>query len=76
MKLNKEEVIKKVGNKLRQLRLEKNLSIEKVALDSEIEYTQLSRMELGKVNTSIYQIYKVSYSLSMPTSEIFDVLHK
>ena len=76
MKLKKEDVVKKVGNKLREIRLEKKLTIEKVALDSEIEYTQLSRIELGKINTSIYQIYKISYSLSVPVPEIFHVLHK
>ena len=59
MKMHKEEVVKIIGNKLREIRLEKKLTIERVALDSDIEYTQLSRIELGKINTSIYQIYKI-----------------
>jgi len=76
MKLQKDEVVKIVGNKLREIRLNKNLTIEKVALDSDIEYTQLSRIELGKINTSIYQIYKITHSLSVQMPEIFHELHK
>ena len=59
MKLKKEEVSKKVGSKIRELRLSKGLTIERVAFDSGMEYTQLSRIELGKINTSIYQVYKI-----------------
>ena len=75
MILPKDVVVKRVGVKLRELRLEKKLTIEKVALDSEIEYTQLSRIELGKINTSIYQIYKISKSLSVPVPDIFKTLN-
>jgi transcriptional regulator with XRE-family HTH domain len=75
MILPKDVVVKRVGNKLRELRLGKKLTIEKVALDSEIEYTQLSRIELGKINTSIYQIYKISKSLSVPVPDIFKTLN-
>lgn len=76
MHLKKEEVCKKVGTKIRELRLSKGLSIERVAFDAGIEYTQLSRIELGKINTSVYQIYKISNSLSVSVPEIFQVLHK
>jgi transcriptional regulator with XRE-family HTH domain len=75
MKLQKDEVVKKIGIKLREIRLEKKLTIEKVALESEIEYTQLSRIELGKINTSVYQIYKISHTLSVPVPEIFQSLY-
>ena len=75
MKMHKDEVVKIIGNKLREIRLEKKLTIERVALDSEIEYTQLSRIELGKINTSIYQIYKISHSLSVPVPDIFKTLN-
>ena len=76
MKFKKEEVSKKVGSKIRELRLSKGLTIERVAFDSGMEYTQLSRIELGKINTSIYHVYKISDSLSVPVPEIFHVLIK
>lgn len=71
MALQKEEVCVMVGVKLRELRLHKKLSIEKVALDTGIEYTQLSRIERGKINTSIYQIYRISKTLDVPMPCIF-----
>ena len=71
MALLKEEVCKKVGKSIRDIRLKKGLTIEKLANDAGIEYTQLSRIELGKINTSIYQIYIISNSLSISIPEIF-----
>jgi transcriptional regulator with XRE-family HTH domain len=71
MTLPKEEFCTKVGYRVRELRMNKNLSIEKLALDSGLEYTQVSRIELGRINTSIYQIYKISKTLEVTMPEIF-----
>lgn len=76
MALSKTQVIKMVGTKIRTIRHAKGLSIEKVALEAGIEYTQLSRIERGKINTSIYQIYKISCSLDTKIPEIFNELPK
>ncbi len=74
MKLKKEELVNKVGSKIRELRIEKGLSIEKLANDAEIESKQLRRIELGQINTSLYQIYNISYYLDIPVSEIFHTI--
>lgn len=71
MTLPKEEFCTRVGFRVRELRLEKQLTIEKLALDTGIEYTQLSRIELGRINTSIYQIYRISKTLDIPIQQIF-----
>ena len=71
MPLKKEEVKNIVGQKIRQIRLMKNLSIEKVAHEAGIEYTQLSRIELGKINTSIYHAYIISESLEVKLPDLF-----
>jgi transcriptional regulator with XRE-family HTH domain len=60
MSLSKEELIIRVGKRVREIRLSKGLTLERVAFDAGIDYSQLSRIELGKINTSIYQIYIVS----------------
>jgi len=73
--LNKEEFVKKIGAKIREARIDKNMTIEELAFDCEIEYVQLSRIELGKINTSIYHIYKISYSLSIPLMDVFKHLY-
>ena len=74
MQLSKEDIKKVIGNNIRRLRVEKKMSIEVMAFESEMEYTQLSRIELGKINTSIYQIYKISKTLQVSMSDIVNVL--
>ncbi|WP_439506754.1 helix-turn-helix domain-containing protein [Sediminibacterium sp.] len=73
--MSKEEFCARVGYQIRKLRLEKQLSIEKLALEAGMEYTQVSRIELGRINTSIYQIYKISKSLDVTIPEIFFGIH-
>lgn len=73
MRLEKDALIVMVGKKVREIRLSKGLTIERVAFDAGIEYKQLSRIELGKVNTSIYQIYIISKSLNVEMVDIVDV---
>ena len=70
MDLPKKAVCEKVGKRVREIRMKKGLSIEKVALNAGIEYSQLSRIELGKINTSIYHVYKISYSLAVPLVDL------
>ena len=76
MTLSKEEVTKIIGSKIRTIRNAKQLTIEKVAFDAEMEYTQLSRIEHGKINTSIYHIYKISKSLDIKMPELFNDVHQ
>lgn len=63
MKVTKEDLNKLIGQNIRLLRQSKGFTIEKLALDANIESKQLRRIELGEVNTSIYQIYNLCYSL-------------
>lgn len=71
MGLTKEEICKHVGTRIREIRVDKGLTIEKLALESGIDYTQISRIELGKINTSIYQIYIITKKLDVPMKDIF-----
>jgi transcriptional regulator with XRE-family HTH domain len=71
MGFTKEEICKHVGTRLREIRVDKGLTIEKLALESGIDYTQISRIELGKINTSIYQIYIITKKLDVPMKDLF-----
>ena len=74
MQFSKEELAKQLGKNIRTCRLSRQMSIEQVALDAGMEYTQLSRIELGKINTSIYQVYRISLCLRVSLVEIFSGL--
>ena len=65
-----EVLLKKVGTKIRDARLEKNLSIESLANECGIDYTQLSRMELGKVNFSISYLSKIAGGLQVNPKDL------
>ncbi|MEY4987434.1 MAG: hypothetical protein RL567_1213 [Bacteroidota bacterium] len=60
-----------VGLNIRTIRNSKGMTIEKLAAEAGMEYTQLSRIELGQINTSLYQVYKISKALSVNICEIF-----
>ena len=71
MKLSKDQLCKIVGKRIREERLKKGLTLEKLAHDAEMDYSQLNRIELGKINTSIYHIYQISKFLEIPVPELF-----
>lgn len=71
MGLTKEEICKHVGTKIREIRVDRGLTLETLAHESGIDYTQISRIELGKINTSIYQIYVITKKLEVPMKDIF-----
>ncbi len=72
MNIKKEELTLKVGSRIRELRMHKGLTIEQLATEAGIEAKQLQRIELGQINTSIFQIYRLSSALGVYLKEIFN----
>jgi transcriptional regulator with XRE-family HTH domain len=69
--MKKEEFVQRVGHSIRNIREQRNLTLEKLALEAGIEYSQLSRIEKGKINTSIYSTYSIAKALGISMTEIF-----
>ena len=59
------KIIKVFGEKVRQVRLEKGISQEPLALESGLEYSQINRIELGKINTSISHLFIIAKALQV-----------
>jgi transcriptional regulator with XRE-family HTH domain len=74
MSLSKEELTRHIGSRIRAHRNGRNLTIEDLAIAAEMEYTQLSRIERGKINTGIFHIYKIAGSLGIPMHELLSGL--
>ena len=53
-------VAQELGQRIRKARNEKGLTIQTLADMVGIEYTQMSRIELGKINTSVLQVCRIS----------------
>lgn len=57
--MKKVELCKLVGAKIREIRKSRKMTLESLAFEADMAYTQLSRIERGKINTSIHQLYKI-----------------
>ena len=62
------------GEKLRSLRLSKNLSQEKVAELADLDRTYISSVELGKRNISIVNICRLAAALQIEIQVFFEDL--
>jgi transcriptional regulator with XRE-family HTH domain len=71
MKLTKGEVALLIGSNLRGIRMSKHITIEKLAFDSGMDSKQIIRIELGQINTSIFQIYRVIRAMKIHMYEVF-----
>ena len=68
---NKQEFTEVFGNNLRRARSQKSMTLEQLALESGLTYSQISRIELGKINTSAYTVYLLSKTLEVSPSDLF-----
>lgn len=62
----------KLGIKISELRKEKSLSQEKLALKSNIDRAYMHLIEKGKTNVSIELIEKIAIALEINIKELFD----
>lgn len=69
---DKTEFTIELGKKLRNLRSSRKISIEELANQSDMTYSQISRIELGKINTSVYTLYLISKSLEVHPKVFFE----
>jgi transcriptional regulator with XRE-family HTH domain len=61
----------KFGKVIQELRIERNLSQEKLALNSDIDRTYISDIEKGKRNISLDIIQKLSKTLQISLADLF-----
>ena len=64
-------VKKNFGNRVRELRIQRNMSQEKFALFIEMDRTYLASVESGKRNISIENIKKIADGFNISLEELF-----
>lgn len=70
---NEEQLfLSKFGNRLKEIRLAKNLSQEMLANDADIPINQVGRIERAEISTSLNTIYKIAKALEIDIKELFD----
>lgn len=68
----KDEIASLLGKRIRTLRITKNMTMEELAMESGMDYSQISRIERGKINTSVYQIYLIASILDVSVEDVFE----
>ena len=68
---SKKDISILVGSRIRSLRIAAGKSMVNRAYESEMEYMQLSRIELGQINTTVYQLLKISKALNVELKDLF-----
>lgn len=64
-------ITQKVGQRIKQLRNEQELSQEKLALKAELDRTYLTGAELGKRNISLKSLEKIVNALNVSFEDFF-----
>lgn len=67
---NKEEILSNFAKHLTKIRKEKSLSIRQLAASSGLEYSQLQRIEKGKVNFAFSTLCAIAEGLDLKLSEL------
>lgn len=63
-----------IGNRIRQLREEKNISQTELGNLCDIERSNMNRIESGNTNPTAFTLYKIAQNLGVPLSKITDAI--
>jgi transcriptional regulator with XRE-family HTH domain len=66
-------VMKAFGVRIRELREAKGISQQELAYLCDWEYSQINRIELGKINTSISHVFHLAEKLDVTPSKLIDL---
>jgi transcriptional regulator with XRE-family HTH domain len=61
----------KLGERIKVIRLEKNMTQNELAIECDFEKASMSRIESGQSNPTIRTIYKICNALDIHITELF-----
>ncbi|NAS29737.1 helix-turn-helix domain-containing protein [Flavobacteriaceae bacterium R38] len=70
--MNKEQLKKKVGQRIVELRSQKGWSQSDLARASNKDRQAIEKLENGKVNPTIYSLLEISKALGVSLKKLFD----
>lgn len=63
-----------LGNNIRKHRFKMGLTVEQLALNAGLTYSQVSRIELGKISTSAFTVYILAKTLNISPNSLFEIV--
>lgn len=70
--VTEQEVKKRFGGRMRQLRKQKGLSQEKLALEIEMDLTSVNEIEMGHRSPKLITMYKIAQALGISLTKLTD----
>jgi transcriptional regulator with XRE-family HTH domain len=71
--MNETKFLATLGGRIRNVRTAKGLSLSELAYMCDFEKASLSRIELGKTNTTVLTLRKICKALDIDISELFEL---
>ncbi|QYN51650.1 MULTISPECIES: helix-turn-helix domain-containing protein [Apibacter] len=73
--MEKLELLKTVGRKIKEIRESKGLTqVDLVGkIEGEIDTTNISRIESGRTNPTIFTLYRIAIALEVSLKELLDI---
>jgi transcriptional regulator with XRE-family HTH domain len=71
--IDKDQVLLKIGNRIRLLREQKNVSQQDLAALCNFEKGNMSRIEAGRTNPTVFTLIKISKALGVKLKDILDI---
>lgn len=68
---SKQDIIEKFAKRLKEIRLKKNISQEKLGFKADLDRTYISGVERGKRNISLRNIEKLATALEIDIIDFF-----
>jgi transcriptional regulator with XRE-family HTH domain len=73
MKRSKEIFTISLGRNIRKYRTLNGLTVEQLALNAGLSYSQVSRIELGKISTSAFMVFILSKNLNVNPAKLYEI---
>jgi len=64
---------KRIGERIRKIREEKNISQQEIAALCDFEKSSMSRLEAGRTNPTVTTLYKISAALGVTIKDLVDI---
>lgn len=71
--IKNKELVVAIGNRIRDLRKERNISQEELANEADIPLSQIGRIERGETNPTISTLYAISKALIISLKNLLDI---
>lgn len=73
--MEKSELLKKVGKRIQELRNNKDMKQVDLAakIQGDIDTTNISRIESGRTNPTIYTLYRIAEALEISLTDLIQI---